>query len=111
METREEEESEESITEAKTEPESDQAPAQPDDVDDTGLDYEAIVRRLPPEPGSVHDWDNLQRRGFVDLDKVACLLCKRALPSLEKLEKHARVSALHIESVRKARLSLLDILT
>jgi RNA-binding protein 5/10 len=89
-----------------TETEVSEAPAEAD-----SLDFDAIVARLPPIPGSMHDFDNLQQRGFVDLDKFACLLCKRALGQLDKLEKHARISKLHIDNVDKHRSSILDNLT
>jgi len=59
----------------------------------------------------MHDFDNLQQRGFLDMDKFACLLCKRALGQLEKLEKHARISKLHIDNVEKHRRTILDNLT
>ncbi|KAH8413201.1 hypothetical protein KR009_008743 [Drosophila setifemur] len=38
---------------------------------------------------------------FVDLQKLTCLLCKRAFPSLEVLQKHLKMSNLHKENLAK----------
>ena len=48
-------------------------------------------------------WAVAQARGHVDLEKVACLLCKRGLASAEKLEKHCRASKVHLESLAAER--------
>jgi len=62
-----------------------------------------LLRTLPPLPDAVNAWDALERRGFVDLEKNACLLCKRQLPSREKLELHASASALHATNAKTTR--------
>ena len=38
-----------------------------------------------------------------DWDKLACLLCKRAFPSKEKLNKHNQVSDLHRQNLEEYR--------
>lgn len=40
-------------------------------------------------------------KDLVDFDKLACLLCKRAFPSLEILNKHLKLSNLHKENLQK----------
>jgi hypothetical protein len=82
-----------------------------EEEEEGGLDLDAIVAKLPPNPGSINDIDLLKTRGFIDLEKSACLLCQRALGSLEKLEKHCQASKLHIDAVAKARQAVLEVLT
>lgn len=62
-----------------------------------------LLKQLPPTQGSPSDWDIIQSRNLVDLDKMACMICKRQLDSLEKLEKHVRMSKLHMQQVNKTR--------
>ena len=66
-----------------------------------------LLRTLPPLPDAVNAFDALQRRGFVNLEKNACLLCKRQLPSREKLELHASASTLHATNVKATRETVL----
>lgn len=79
-------------------PHDDDMPPEADPPEPTEL-----LRTLPPLPDAVNAWDALQRRGFVDLEKNACLLCKRQLPSREKLELHASASALHATNAKATR--------
>ncbi|EDQ92206.1 uncharacterized protein MONBRDRAFT_23132 [Monosiga brevicollis MX1] len=79
--------------------------------EDDGVDYDSLVQKLPPEVGTVHDWDVLEQRQFINVEKFACLLCKRALETKDKLEKHIRVSKLHVDNVAKAREKVTSMLT
>lgn len=48
---------------------------------------------------------------LVDFDKLTCLLCKRAFPSTDVLNKHTKLSNLHKENLQKYKLQngILDI--
>ncbi|CAG9798585.1 unnamed protein product [Chironomus riparius] len=48
---------------------------------------------------------------LVDFEKLTCLLCKRAFPSLDVLTKHIKISNLHKENIQKYKLQngMLDI--
>lgn len=41
---------------------------------------------------------------LVDFDKLTCLLCKRAFPSGDVLNKHVKISNLHKENMQKYKL-------
>lgn len=43
----------------------------------------------------------LTDKDFIDFDKLACLLCKRAFQSLDILNKHIKMSNLHKENLQK----------
>lgn len=43
----------------------------------------------------------LSDKDFIDFDKLACLLCKRAFQSLDILNKHIKMSNLHKENLQK----------
>jgi len=67
----------------------------------------SLVKQLPPLPTAPDAWEAVQDRGFVDMTKFACLLCKRQLPNAEKLEKHVKESTLHADNVKQTRDTIL----
>ena len=48
------------------------------------------VKKSVVEVDSVFD-----EKKFIDCNKMACLLCKRGFDSVELLNKHVQISALH----------------
>lgn len=83
-----------------------------DDVEECELPEAVLllIRSLQPEP-RLDPWDSACERGHVNLDLSACVLCRRQLGSLEKLEKHVRVSTLHATSLETEQKAILSTLT
>lgn len=51
------------------------------------------------------DLPGAQEKDYVDLQKLTCLLCKRAFQSLDVLQKHLKMSNLHKENLAKHNLN------
>lgn len=56
-------------------------------------------------------WDAAQARGHVIVPTMVCILCARKLDGVEKLEKHVRMSKLHLENLEKENNKVLSTLT
>ena len=55
--------------------------------------------------------NSFNENDLVDFEKLTCLLCKRAFPSHDVLNKHVKMSNLHKENLQKYKLQngILDI--
>lgn len=55
----------------------------------------------------IDPWEASQQRQHAQIDRLACLLCQRRMPTVEKLEKHVRESALHLKNLEAASTRIL----